>query len=200
VADLCAGAPCESTRPVDVGDCDGDGAIAINELLTGVGIALGNAALESCAPFDRNGDAAVKVDELLAAVDLELAPLRDPHESLIYTSLTYGDPLILTFDPPRRLAPAGASAAERTLTYCALYDNGYSNPDEVKRNSLVPTNGGPCRPTHCAEGAIGAPCTADAQCDSAAGAGDGACDACTVAFGVTTDDEMFVLTGSLVRD
>jgi hypothetical protein len=64
----------------------------------------------------------------------------------------------------------------------------------------VPSNAGPCTPTHCAEGAAGEPCSTDAQCDTASGAGDGSCDACTVRFGITTDDEMFVLAGSLVRD
>jgi hypothetical protein len=81
-----------------------------------------------------------------------------------------------------------------------LYDNGYGNPGEVKRNSTVPTNSGPCVPTHCAEGAVGQRCVSDAQCDTASDAGDGACDACTVGFGITTDDEMFVLAGSYVRD
>ena len=36
----------------------------------------------------------------------------------------------------------------------------------------------------------------DSVCDSTPGAGDGACDACPLLGGVTTDDEMFVLLGA----
>ncbi len=49
----------------------------------------------------------------------------------------------------------------------------------------------------CAAGNIGAPCAGeddDAACDSSPGAGDGWCDACSITAGVTTENEMFVLT------
>jgi hypothetical protein len=200
VADLCAGAPCTSRRRARVGDCDQNGKVSVDELVVGVNIALGHSPVRECASFDRDDDAAVRVDELLAAVDWVLHPIRDPNQSLLYTSLTYGDPLILSFDPPVELGGPGAPASERTLTYCALYDNGFGDPSQVKRSSRVPSNSGPCRPTHCAEGAVGEPCVNDAQCGTTAGAGDGSCDACTVGFGITTDDEMFVLAGSFVRD
>lgn len=93
---------------------------------------------------------------------------------------------------------------ERTLTYGAEYDNGFLDPSRVELNSRVPTNGPPCSPTHCAQGNVGARCQGaspaerDQSCDSQPGAGDGVCDACTVTFGVTTDDEMFVLASSQV--
>ena len=196
VADLCGGAACESTRLPRAGDCDRNGAVSIDELVLGVAIALDVSAPSACPAFDADASGKVSVNELVAAVDGALHPLRDPNESLLYTSLTYGDPLVLVFNPPESLGP---TPAERTLTYCALYDNGFSNPNEVKRRSQTPTNGAPCRPTHCAEGAIGQPCTTDAECDTGPGSGDGSCDACTVGFGVTTDDEMFVLAGSFVR-
>ena len=35
-----------------------------------------------------------------------------------------------------------------------------------------------------------------AACDTVPGAGDGECDACPVAFGTTTEDEMFILLGA----
>ena len=56
-----------------------------------------------------------------------------------------------------------------------------------------------------AEGRIGESCEGDTaesrnrSCDSTTGANDGSCDACTVAFGVSTEDEMFVLLGSYVE-
>jgi Ca2+-binding EF-hand superfamily protein len=51
-----------------VGDCDGDGAVAIDELLRGVSMALGTGEMGDCSSFDSNGDAQVSVDELVQAV------------------------------------------------------------------------------------------------------------------------------------
>ncbi|MEO8605609.1 MAG: hypothetical protein ABI629_23775 [bacterium] len=50
------------------GDCNGDGAVAVNELVTGVNIALDNAPVAQCAAFDSNADARVAVSELVGAV------------------------------------------------------------------------------------------------------------------------------------
>ena len=70
----------------------------------------------------------------------------------------------------------------------------------MKRSSRVPPNAAGCSPTHCAEGVVGKTCRRHADCDSMPGAGDGTCDACTLGFGLTTDDEMFVLIGSFVNE
>lgn len=53
-------------------DCDGDGTIAINELVTGIGIALGSAALDACPLMDADGDTAVSIAELIAALNAAL--------------------------------------------------------------------------------------------------------------------------------
>jgi hypothetical protein len=50
------------------GDCNADGVINIEDLVTGVNVVLGRAATASCMTLDRNGDGAVAVDELVAAV------------------------------------------------------------------------------------------------------------------------------------
>jgi hypothetical protein len=198
--DICEGAPCEAPMLPRVGDCNSDLTVSIDELLTGVNIALGAMPMERCMRMDGDESGTVGIDELVAAVDAAIAPrLRTAEESLIYASYTYSDPVIRTFDPPKRFGPPLAQPEERTLTYCALYDNGYTDPEVVKRNSRVPTNGFPCLPTNCAEGTVGEPCTDNSQCDTAPGLGDGFCDACTVGFGVTTDDEMFVITGSYIE-
>jgi hypothetical protein len=57
-----------TTEPACVGDCDGGGSVAINELIGGVNIALGNVSLESCPSFDRDGNGGVSIDELITAV------------------------------------------------------------------------------------------------------------------------------------
>ena len=55
------------------GDCNGDGSVAINELITGVNIALGSAPLATCAAFDTSGDGTVAINELISAVNVALA-------------------------------------------------------------------------------------------------------------------------------
>ncbi|MFN8642881.1 MAG: hypothetical protein U0802_14975 [Candidatus Binatia bacterium] len=55
-----------------VGDCNGDGQVAINELITGVTIALGTSAVTACPSFDVNGDGSVAINELISAVNVAL--------------------------------------------------------------------------------------------------------------------------------
>lgn len=54
------------------GDCDGDGTVAINELVRAVGVALGSTPLAQCAAADGNGDGGVTIAELIAAVNAAL--------------------------------------------------------------------------------------------------------------------------------
>ncbi|HYD48319.1 MAG TPA: hypothetical protein VEB21_08230, partial [Terriglobales bacterium] len=54
------------------GDCNADGAVTVDELITGVSIALGTAALDQCRAIDGNVDASVTVDEIIAAVTTAL--------------------------------------------------------------------------------------------------------------------------------
>ena len=51
-----------------VGDCNGDGVVTVNELITGVNIALGSLPLSACPAFDREGDGMVAIGELIAGV------------------------------------------------------------------------------------------------------------------------------------
>ena len=127
---------------------------------------------------------------------------RDPMANLVYTNFLYNDPVQLRFDPP--LVFKGNRAA-RSLTYCALYDNGFTDPTAVKRQSTSPPTpfGTSTCPeaTHCYSGKVGQPCSGSGEarhrsCDSSPGAGDGLCDACTLRGGVTTQDEMFLLLGT----
>jgi hypothetical protein len=212
LADPCAGAPCRAPQPPAAGDCNADLRVSVNELVTGLNIALDAVPLDSCPRFDVDADERVAVDELVIGVGALLRPQeRDPDASLLYTSLSYADPAVTKFDPPHVLAPKFATEAARTLTYCGLYDNGFLNPEEVKRRATSPLAlggfGGPCQiPTGCVAGRVGESCAGaseterHASCDSTAGAGDGECDACTVRFGTTTEDEMFILLGAYYAD
>src|SRR5512143_2811826 len=49
------------------GDCDGDGAVTVDELIGGVGLAL-DQDTGLCSTFDQNGDEQVTVDEVTAGV------------------------------------------------------------------------------------------------------------------------------------
>ncbi|MGH7789293.1 MAG: hypothetical protein ACRERC_20655, partial [Candidatus Binatia bacterium] len=150
LADPCAGTPCTSTQPPRLGDCDGDLRVDIDELLLGVSLALDGSGVAACPRLDGDANQRVSVDELIVAIDAALNPrLRDPATSTLYTSLSYSDPAVARFDPPLHLGGPLATVGERTVTYCALYDNGVADTAEVKRQSTSPraTNGfpgGPC--------------------------------------------------------
>ncbi len=51
-----------------VGDCDGNGQVAVNELIRGVNIALAKATLDLCPSFDANDNGLVSINELVIAV------------------------------------------------------------------------------------------------------------------------------------
>src|SRR5262245_43327066 len=58
-----------------LGDCNGNGTVAINELISGVNIALGLAPRTACAAFDPNGDG-VSIAELVSGVGNALNECR----------------------------------------------------------------------------------------------------------------------------
>jgi hypothetical protein len=60
-----------------VGDCGGDGAVTVDELLTMVDFALGNTPASGCEAGDANGDGQITVDEILTAVSNALNGCAD---------------------------------------------------------------------------------------------------------------------------
>jgi ELWxxDGT repeat protein len=59
------------SAPVDdacSGDCSGDGEVSIDELISGIGITIGDQGIDRCAAMDRAGDGSVAIDDLIAAV------------------------------------------------------------------------------------------------------------------------------------
>lgn len=61
--------PAFAGGPICVGDCDGSGAVTVDEILTGVNIALGLRAVGDCPAFDSDSSGSVTVDEILTAVN-----------------------------------------------------------------------------------------------------------------------------------
>jgi hypothetical protein len=120
----------------------------------------------------------------------------------IYESFDYEEPLDQHYEPV--LVFNSSDPTQRTLHYCATYNNGVNsdgslNTETVTRLSRRPTNAQACNPTACVAGRIGASCAGkddDASCDSSPGAGDGWCDACAITAGTSSDDEMFIMLGT----
>jgi hypothetical protein len=133
--------------------------------------------------------------------------VESPDGNLLYENFVYNDPVNQYYDPP--IAFDSPVAADRTLHYCAVYENGVGedespDPATVKRRSTTPPNAeNHCEPVACTAGRVGAACDGqddDAACDSTAGAGDGECDACVLTGGNSTEDEMLILLGAYYVD
>ena len=60
------------------GDCNEDGQVTVDELVTGVNIALGTAPLSACEMFDLDGAGGATVDELVRGVNSALNGCVDP--------------------------------------------------------------------------------------------------------------------------
>ncbi len=101
--------------PVCPGDCNGDEMVSIDELITGVNIALGQSPPEACSAFDLNFDDEVTVDEIITALTRSLlgcaaepsglslsAPALAPGEMLtiFHPSITAGRAVTVTFRGP----------------------------------------------------------------------------------------------------
>ena len=210
--DICRGSPCKAYERRHVGDCDQSDDVTVDEIITGVNIGLGTADRSTCEEADGNRDYQVTVDEVITCVNAALEGVPAPEEmtaseSQFYLSQIYNDPTVLRPDDPFIFR---GTAEERSVTFCALFDNGYTDPTQVKRRSLSPDPpvqvggiGGPCSLNEaiCAEGKVGQTCSGrtqtsrDRSCDSSEASGDGRCDACPLEGGVTTEDEMFILLG-----
>lgn len=89
VALLASVAASAGALDVCVGDCDGNGAVGIDELLTGVNIALGTVVATRCPSFDVDADGDVAINEILGGVRSALdgcvvpepTPTETPEES-----------------------------------------------------------------------------------------------------------------------
>ncbi len=133
-----------------------------------------------------------------------------------YVNFDYADPVYQRFIGENVMRFDSDNDADRTFRYCAVWDNGETNPEEVRLESNKPEAdtcnfletflplvtqrgfgdffGCGCRPDQraCYGGpSEGLSCGGD---DSVCGGG--VCDACPVGGGVTTEEEMFILLGS----
>ena len=72
------------TVAVCSGDCHGDGAVTVDEILIMVNIALDNAPVSDCTAGDATHDGQITVDEIIAAVNnaLNACPMPSKTEAL----------------------------------------------------------------------------------------------------------------------
>ena len=62
-----------ATLPSDVGDCNGDGEVRIDEVELGINIPLQLRPLADCPAIDANGNGEVEINEVLSAVNVGLS-------------------------------------------------------------------------------------------------------------------------------
>jgi len=70
--DRCVNGACKGDplgAPICVGDCNGNGQVTVDEILTLVNIALGSTPLTTCQAGDANHDGQITIDEILTAVN-----------------------------------------------------------------------------------------------------------------------------------
>ena len=127
-----------SARPAHaqscLGDCDGHGTVAINELVLGVNIALGLTARSACAAFDPNNNG-VSIDELVRGVSNALLGCRTtgnraPHASdvslNVETAAPYVEQQLIGTDPDSDTITYELAAEESGTGYEFAFVNGES--------------------------------------------------------------------------
>jgi hypothetical protein len=92
-----------------VGDCNFSRTVTVDELVLGVGMALGSTPLEHCAAFDRNGDGRLAVEELVAAVGNALNGCHGQTQAFVVASnFLAGSFATIGLDEPRQITHATA--------------------------------------------------------------------------------------------
>jgi hypothetical protein len=112
VVDIAEAQPCS-------GDCDGDHAVRVEELVTGVRVALGLEPLASCVVLDRDGDGAAGIDELLGAVRAALTTCAPP---------LLASPTPTPTNPPGMCCCGGYSFIECQALFAAGSCSGWGDP------------------------------------------------------------------------
>lgn len=130
------------------GDCDGDGRVAIEELITGVSIALGHLPTELCQPIDRSGDGRAGIEDLVGAVgsalnDCPRTPTSPPTNTLSPTATASPTPSLLptpTPTPTQSGNPTISRTPTGTPTRTATPDSGtIATPTRTRTATPTPS-------------------------------------------------------------
>jgi putative iron-regulated protein len=80
-----------------IGDCDASGSVIVNELVTGVAVALGSQPARVCILIDVNGDGKVTIDELITAVASALNGCPSGAATATTVATTYADIVLASY-------------------------------------------------------------------------------------------------------
>lgn len=101
-----AGAAC-------LGDCNDDGSVTVDEILTGVNIALGASSVAACGAMDDNGDGQVTVDEILISITKALGGCSAVSTPTPTATATATQAAVATATaPPRPSVPPGCNKSD----------------------------------------------------------------------------------------
>lgn len=90
------------------GDCDGDGAVTVAEVVTVVNVALGELPLAACPAADVTGDGTVGIGEIVAAVQAALSGCPEPPELCPAIPIASGSGVTVLAGPGLLVQPGGA--------------------------------------------------------------------------------------------
>jgi hypothetical protein len=128
-----------------VGDCSGDGTLAINELITGVNIALGNAAVGACPSFDCQHNGTVPINCLIQGVNNALTGCPATPTA---TSTTLASDTVTPTVPPIENTPTATPTMPTEIGQhvCTLVPGSTASHIELNRSGFnvpvsVPLNG-----------------------------------------------------------
>lgn len=116
-------------QPRCVGDCNGTGEVTINELLMGVNIVLGSAALTACPAFDTGDTGQVTIADLIRAVGVALSgcpAVETPTASTSPTQVVTGTPTNTSSatDTPTETLPPTTTPTPTFTPIPRFVDNG----------------------------------------------------------------------------
>ena len=111
------------------GDCDASGDVTIDEIVRGVGIALGTTSLSQCTVLDASGDGQVTIDEVIAAVSAALS------------GCPTGQPTPTPTPTVQPATPTQSSGGPTPAPGCsgAYFTTNFANPSGVNVNQPLDT-------------------------------------------------------------
>ncbi len=138
--------------PGCTGDCNDNGAVTVDELVTGVNIALGAAPLGACSPMDARHDGLVTVDELGRAVDHALNGCPPPAATPTPTQTTAGTAVgtatptssnlpTVTRTSTATVAPSATQTSNATVAPTITPGGGATVPQSVAGGAVAVANG-----------------------------------------------------------
>lgn len=114
--------------PTCVGDCAGNGTVTIEDLISGVNVALGFQPLSACSAIDGNGDGSASVDELVRAVTAALGGCPATPTATDVPTMADTATATLTSTPPPTETPTASDTLTATPTVTSTLEPTFDGP------------------------------------------------------------------------